>query len=141
MAVWLLPPIGAIIGSTIYSEYPMELPTISVTYLEVSGQSLSTSGNNTLIMYDPIIITKATYGWNDSLNSYDITKKLQHMITGKSGTMEFEIQKTFGIPPYYSKTKAGIGAIIGLGIGLIISRLEYVTPSISSKDHRDVRLH
>ena len=120
MAVWLLPPIGAIIGSTIYSKYPDECPIVTVTYLEVSGQTLSTSGNKTLVLYDPIIITKATYGWNDSLNSYDITKKLQKLIVGKSGTTEFEIPKTFGVLPYYSKTTATMGAVAGLVLAVLI---------------------
>ena len=124
MAVWLLPPIGAIIGSTIYSEYPNELPIISVTYIEVSGQTLHTSGNKTLILYDPIIILNATHGWNDSLNSYNITKKLQVLITGKSGITEFEIPKTFSSLPYYSKTSAGAGALIGIILALLISNTE-----------------
>jgi len=123
MALWLLPPIGAIIGSTLYSEYPSELPVVIVTYIEVSGQTLTTSGTKILTLYDPIIITKATYGW-DTLNTYDITNKLQEIIKQKSGKLDLDISK-FGTLRYFSKTKAGIGALAGLGLALFIMRIEY----------------
>jgi hypothetical protein len=127
MALWLLPPIGAIIGSAIYSEYPTELPIISVTYIEVSGQTLSTSGDKVLTLYDPIIITKATYGWNDVLNTYDITKKIQFLIKEKSGKIEFDVSN-FGKLPYFSKTKAGIGGLAGLGLAILIMRIDTSKP-------------